>query len=205
VTAPSGRRRPGITVHECGVHDEDRSDLAGIPVTSAARTIFDLTEVVDEEQVVQASEEADRLKLLHIPELEAVCARSPGRHGLTPIRRLIEEVRVPVTTRSPLEDQVIALCREYGLPMPVTNVDVLEHEVDAFWPKQGLIVEADSVAFHGHRAAFERDRKRDAAHQVEGYRVIRLTHRRLEREPAKVAEELHRLLNSGRKDERAGG
>jgi Transcriptional regulator, AbiEi antitoxin/Protein of unknown function (DUF559) len=204
VTAASGRRRPGIAVHECGIFEEDRSLLAGIPVTSLARTIFDLAEVVDEDQLRRLSEEADRLGLLCVPELEAVCARCPGRRALRPIRRLIEDVHMPETTRSPLEDRVLDLCRKYELPAPATNVIVLGHEVDAFWPREKLIVEADSVAFHSHRAAFESDRARDAARQVEGYRVIRLTHRRLEREPSRVADELRRLLDMGRKDGRAG-
>jgi very-short-patch-repair endonuclease len=65
------------------------------------------------------------------------------------------------------------------------------------------MVEADSWEFHGHREAFERDRTRDAAMQVEGYRVIRLTHRRFEREPATVADELRSLLRAGQKDGRA--
>jgi hypothetical protein len=204
VSAASGRKRPGITVHESGIYDEDRAEVTGIPVTSVARTIFDLAEVVDDVQLARVFEEADRLRVLRIPELEAVCARGYGRRALAPIRRLIEEARYPETTRSPLEDRVLALCREYDLPMPATNVEVLEHEVDAFWPHERLIVEADSVAFHSHRAAFERDRARDAARQAEGYRVIRLTHRRLENEPAAVADELRVLLASRPKDRRAG-
>lgn len=204
VTAASGRKRAGITVHECGIYEDDRSELAGIPVTSVARTIFDLAEATDEEKFRHAAEEADRLKLLRLPELEAVCARCPGRRAQRPVRRLIEEARAPEMTRSPLEDRVLSICREYDLPTPATNVNVLGHEVDAFWPGEGLIVEADSVAFHSHRAAFERDRERDAARQVEGYSVIRLTHRRLEREPAKVADELRRLLASRKGSGRAG-
>jgi predicted transcriptional regulator of viral defense system len=198
VTSSSGRRRPGIAVHECAVYDEDRSELAGIPVTSLARTVFDLAETIDEERLIRAVEEADRLKLLRVSELEAVYARCPGRRALAPIRRLLDDLRAPVETRSPLEDRIVALCDEYELPMPATNVTVLDHEVDALWPEQRLIAEADSVAFHSHRAAFERDRERDAARQVAGYRVIRLTHRRLEREPATVADELRSLLNCGR-------
>jgi hypothetical protein len=194
VSAGSGRKRPGIAVHEGGIHDDDRAELARIPVTSVARTIFDLAEVIDEDRLARVFEEADRLHLMKISELDQVCARSHGRRGLRPIRQLVEEARAPVATRSPLEDRVIELCHAYDLPMPVTNVHVLGNEVDAYWPAAKLIVEADSVAFHGHRAAFERDRKRDAARQVEGYRVIRLTHRRLDRESAIVAEELRRLL-----------
>lgn len=205
ITFRRTRQRPGILIHRGRVHSHDRTAVDRIPATTVARTLFDLAEVVDEERLGKAAEEADRLHLLQIAELEAVCARCPGRRALAPIRRLIEEVRVPETTRSRLEDRILTLCREHDLPMPATNVDVLGHEADAFWPRERLIVEADSVAFHSHRAAFERDRERDAARQVEGYRVIRLTHRRLEREPTKVADELRRLLDSGRRDGRAGG
>jgi very-short-patch-repair endonuclease len=181
---------------------EDRAEVAGIPVTSVARTLFDLAEVVDEQRFERAFEEADRLHLLRMRELEDVCARGFGRRGIRPVRRLIEIARAPETPRTPLEDKVLALCRDHGLPLPATNVEVLGREVDAFWPAQRLMVEADSFSFHGHRAAFEGDRARDAVMQVEGYRVIRLTHRRMEREPEVIASELRRLLDRG--DGRAG-
>jgi hypothetical protein len=204
LTCSVGRGQRGLRVHEGGIHDAERTIVDRIPVTSVARTIFDLAEVVDADRLASAGEEADRLHLLRLPDLEAVCASCPGRRALAPIRRLIEEIRAPETPRSPLEDRVLALCRDYELPIPATNVLVLDHEVDALWPREKLIVEADSVKFHGHRAAFERDRERDAARQVAGYRVIRLTDRRLKREPEKVAQELRRLLNPQREGGRAG-
>ena len=43
-----------------------------------------------------------------------------------------------------------------------------------------LIVEVDGYAFHSTRAAFERDRARDAELQARGYRVIRITWRQIE-------------------------
>jgi very-short-patch-repair endonuclease len=67
--------------------------------------------------------------------------------------------------------------------------------VDAFWADGRLVVELDSRAFHGTRAAFERDRVRDATLQVAGHRVLRVTDRRLETEPAAVAEAVRLLLN----------
>jgi very-short-patch-repair endonuclease/predicted transcriptional regulator of viral defense system len=196
VIAITGRERPGISVHQAGLGDDDRAEVAGIPVTTVARTLFDIAETVDEHQLERAFEEADRLHLLRLAELDAVCARGYGRRALRPIRRLIDEARYTETTRSPLEDRVIALCREYHLPAPVTNVTVLGREVDVLWPRERLVVEADGYAHHGHRAAFERDRARDAEMQVAGYRVIRITHRRLEREPARVAGEIRALLNA---------
>lgn len=194
VTAPHAKRRPGIAFHECGIHRDERTVVDLIPVTSLARTLLDLAEVVDEAVLERALEEADRLRLLKIPALESVCARAHGRRGLKPLRVLLDIVRTPVTC-SPLEDRVLALCRDYDLPIPETNTEVLGREVDAFWPEQRLMVEADGFAYHGHRAAFERDRARDAAMQVAGYRVIRLTYRRLEEEPEKVAAELRHLLD----------
>ncbi|HMJ73698.1 MAG TPA: DUF559 domain-containing protein [Solirubrobacterales bacterium] len=111
---------------------------------------------------------------------------------------------MPEDTQSPLEDRVVDLCREYDIPMPVVGTTVLGREVDAFWPDRKLMVEADSWQFHGHRASFEGDRERDAAMQAEGYCVIRLTHRRLEREPAIVADQLRRLLGQPSREGRAG-
>jgi predicted transcriptional regulator of viral defense system len=194
VTSASTRTRPGIVVHQGGIGVADRTAVTGIPVTSVARTLFDLAEVVDADRLERAFEEADRLRLLALRELEELCARSPGRRALRPVRRLIDAAREPSTTRSSLEDRFLAFCREHEIPLPATNVTVLGHEVDAFWPAQRLIVEVDGFGFHGHRAAFERDRARDAARQAAGYRVLRLTHRRLEQDAAALAAELRQLL-----------
>jgi len=145
----------------------------------------------------KAFEEADRLRLLELSALEAVCARGHGRRALKIVRGLIEEARMPEMAGTPLEQRVLDLCRDYDIQCPATNVVVLGKEVDAYWPDARLMVEADGWAFHHHQAAFERDRERDAAMQAEGYRVIRLTHRRLTRESEVVAEQLRRLLALG--------
>ena len=55
------------------------------------------------------------------------------------------------------------------------------HEVDFLWSPQRLVVEVDGFAYHASRAAFERDRLRDAELQAAGYRVIRVTWRQIER------------------------
>jgi very-short-patch-repair endonuclease len=198
VTGPSGRERPGILVHEGGVQQEERSVVDRIPVTTVARTVFDIAELGDEARLGKAFEEADRLGLLDLQELELVYARGVGRRALRPIRRLIDAAHRPETTRSPLEDRFLEFCRAHQLPLPQTNVIVAGREADAYWPRQRVVVEADSWSFHHHRAAFERDRARDAAMLAAGYRVIRVTSRRLEDEPKTLASELRRLLNLGR-------
>jgi len=99
-----------------------------------------------------------------------------------------------VVTRSDLEERFALFCREHDIVPTATNVKVLGHEVDAFWPRERLIVELDGYAFHRHRAAFQSDRAKDAARQVAGYRSIRITDWRLEREPGAIAAEIRALL-----------
>ena len=189
--------------HEGRIDPADRTLADRIPVTSVARTLFDFAEVVDERRLGRAFEEADRLNLLRMQALEDVCTRGVGRRALRPIRRLIEESRAPVVTRSDLEERFALFCREHDIVPTATNVEVLGDEVDAFWPRERVIVELDGYAFHRHRAAFESDRSKDVARQVAGYRAIRVTDRRLEREPATVAAEIHALLDTPPMTERA--
>ena len=82
--------------------------------------------------------------------------------------------------------------------MPSVNALVAGFEVDMAWPEEGLIVELDGHRYHGTRRAFERDRSRDAALQALGYFVVRITYRRLATEPARIADEIRRLLLRGR-------
>ena len=163
-------------------------------MTTVARTLFDLAEFVSLRRLESAWEEADRLNLLQLRDVERVCERGYGRRALRPIRRLLAEARSATITRSPLEDAFATFCREHRLPMPAFNTTVLGYEIDALWPVQRLAAELDSWEFHHHRAAFERDHIRDATLQVAGYRAIRITHRRLSNEPTLLIKELRTLL-----------
>jgi very-short-patch-repair endonuclease len=202
VTGLCGRQfrpgRDGIRLHRGRIDEEDRTERAGIPVTTVARTLFDFAEVVGFTKLQRAWEEADRLGLLQLKAVERVCERGYGRHALRPIRPLLSEARAVVTTRSPLEDRFVAFCHEHlaDLPAPLTNVSILDHEVDAYWPSHHLVVELDGYGYHGHRAAFERDRARDATLQAAGYRVIRITHRQLETEALRIATQLRKMLGA---------
>ena len=63
------------------------------------------------------------------------------------------------------------------------NARVAGWEVDAFWPAERLVVEVDGWRVPPHTPAFERDRRKDAALTAAGYRVVRITRRRLRHEP----------------------
>lgn len=181
------RRRKGIKVHETlHLPSRDRTIRDAIPVTSLARTLLDLAEVAPS-RLRRAVDEADRQQLLDVRAVRELCDRSHGRRGLKPLLALLDQASDTPHTRRQLEALFFDFCRTQGLPLPACNVLVEGYEVDAFWPAFRLIVELDSWEFHRGRRAFERDRERDAVLQAAGYRVIRVTWRRLTQNPAEVA------------------
>jgi very-short-patch-repair endonuclease len=59
------------------------------------------------------------------------------------------------------------------------------------------VLEIDGYAFHGHRGAFEANRRRDQVLVAAGYRVIRVTWRQLCEEPLAVAVRIAQALGAG--------
>lgn len=188
--------RHGVVLHRVRRLDGDvRAVVEGIPVTNLARTLLDLAQVSSAERVRRAFEDAERLRVLDVAALERLCDRARGRRGLGILRRLIDEQAAPIgDTRSELERAFVTLVREAGLPPPSLNVVVEGFVADVLWAKERLVVELDGYAFHRSRTAFERDRARDARLQLAGYRVIRITHRRLLSEAEAVIEEILGML-----------
>jgi Protein of unknown function (DUF559) len=197
VTAPgrSRRRRPGVVVHQTRrLWPEDAAALHGIAVTSVARTLLDLAEIVPRHRLEQAIEQAERIGLFDLGAIQQLLDRSHGRRGARLLRELLTAAVLEPMSRRELERAFLRFCLENDLPRPAVNVVAAGFTVDCLWAAQRLVVELDSREFHGTRAAFERDRERDAALQVAGYRVIRITWARLKREPEAVAEQLKTLL-----------
>lgn len=87
------------------------------------------------------------------------------------------------------------LIRRGRLPTPQTNTKVGRYEVDMLWRDQRLVVEIDGYAFHSGRAAFERDRVRDADLQALGLRVLRVTWRQIVDEHEAVVARIARMLS----------
>lgn len=93
---------------------------------------------------------------------------------------------------------MLALINARRLPAPECNRVVIADrqrlEVDFLWRPQRLVVEIDGRRFHDNPVGFERDRKRDRALQLAGFRVVRFTHAQIEGEPDAVASAIRRLL-----------
>jgi hypothetical protein len=194
VTVPTrgGRSRRGVLItHRSTLEPEEVTVKDGIPVTSAARTVLDLADVLRRRPLQRVLDEAFYLGL----DLEGLTPRR-GRRGFGLLTAVLAEHEAGTTwTRSALEERMLTLCRRRGLPPPVVNGEVGRLEVDFHWPGERLIVETDAWSSHGSRGAFERDRVKDAQLVEAGWRVVRITRARLAREPRAVAALLARLLS----------
>jgi hypothetical protein len=103
-------RREGIFIHRGRLHQDDRAVSSGLPVTTVARTLFDLAEFVSLKRLESAWEEADRLNLLELNAVEQVCERGYGRRALKPIRRLLAEARAPEPATRPSRSPATERC-----------------------------------------------------------------------------------------------
>ncbi len=191
------KSREGIRVHRVASLDQpDRGSKNGIPVTSPARSLLDYAASAMPAELERTVTEAYALKLVTEGQIRDAITRAPGRAGVGALRAELRRKGGPRWTRSMAEAKLLALLRQAGLPEPLTNARAAGFEADLLWAEQKLIVEVDGYQFHSHRTAFERDRKRDAAHVLAGYRVIRVTWRQLVDEPLAVVATIARALGA---------
>jgi very-short-patch-repair endonuclease len=195
-TALHRRSRPGLRFHRSALPPDEVTVQEGIPVTGLSRTLFDLAAVVSLGQLGRAMREVEARRLWDRLSLRDLLARHPRPPGAAAIRALLEGDAY--VTRSEFEERLLAVLDAGGLDRPLANVTI--HlgdrfiEVDFAWPEQGVIVELDGHATHGTRMSFEADRARDRALTAAGWRVIRITWRRLCDEPEVVAADLRAAL-----------
>ncbi len=185
-------RHPGIRLHRPrSLARHEVTKMRGIPVTAVARTIADLAATESARDTERAFQEALYRRMVTTAALNNVVTREPRRRGAPVIRALLED---PWMTRSEKERALIKLLDQAQLPRPLTNVRLHGHLVDAYWPEQGLVLEFDGWQAHGHRHAFERDRKFDQVMLANGIRPLRVTDRQFVGEPfaivARVAQSL---------------
>jgi very-short-patch-repair endonuclease len=193
VTVPRGgqrRRRGALIIHRAALPETDLTTKHAIPVTTPARTLIDLADVLPRRQLERALDEAAYLRL----DLSGLQPRS-GRRGNGVLAQVLQRHEPGSTlTRSELEERMLSLCLSFRLPTPEVNAAIEGYVVDFVWREQRLIVETDGWSTHGTRTAFERDRRRDADLLAAGWRVLRISYLRLEREPEWVARRIAKAL-----------
>jgi len=203
VTVTHGRagRRRGIRVrHFRTLRPDELTIVDAIPITTAARTLYDLAGMVgsrsprgskaapcpvlvSRRELERAVAESYARGLVHRATLLRLADRHATRPGAGRLRRLLEGGSRLLLTRSEAEERFLALVRKARLPDPDANSEVVGLEVDFIWRAERLVVEVDGRSFHAADWRFENDRRRGAILVAAGYRVMRVTWLQIMREP----------------------
>ena len=196
-TRGSRRATAGVRLHRSrSLMSRDITSHEGIAITTVPRTLLDLAATVPAHRLERALAQAERLRLYDHRAIEDLIVRANGHRGRTPLAQAT--AAEPRFTRSELEAWFLNLVRDDDLPEPLVNFALTapDHpriEVDFYWPTHRLIVELDGWETHRTRAAFEQDRRRDAALQAAGCSVLRFTRRE---PPATIKRRLRAMLTS---------
>jgi hypothetical protein len=189
VTAPTERRIPGVRTHR---NREPVPAIVwrGIPVTTPARTLVDLSSVLAVADLARACHEAGIRHGTAPGEVEAILG---VRAGAKALRRVLRgDVHVSL---SALERRFLRLLREAGLPLPVTNRPAGGRYVDCRWVERRLTVELDGYRYHSSRHAWELDRRREREAYARGDDFRRYTWGDVFERPGPMLRELHPILS----------
>jgi very-short-patch-repair endonuclease len=192
------RQRPGILCHRSSVPPDETGEVLGIPVTSVARTQFDLAAALSKRGLERAMHEAEVRRLTDRLSLWDLLERYPRRRGAANLRALLG-AKTPVgITQTELEELFVEFLEEHRLPRPRLNATLPVRgrllKPDCMWPEQRLLAELDGREAHGTEHAFEGDRQRDRVLLVEGWRSTRITWWQLRDERMEIAADLRALL-----------
>ena len=197
----------GVTVHQTSdLLEHHVVQVEGLAVTSPERTIVDLAAVLHETHVARVLDHglaAGRINLEVLNEVFEDIGRR-GKPGTRIMRDLISARGANyVAPESELERLLLELIRDENLPDPVRQYKApwlrpINGRVDVAYPEVQLLIEADSRRWHLLAEAFEKDRVRDNAAQLAGWRVLRFTWSEIVDEPGRVGGVIHRALQDER-------
>jgi hypothetical protein len=161
------RPPPLIVAHADMLLPGESQTVAGLPVTTAARTAFDLGRRLGLEDGVQRIDALMNATDVKVADVEAVIAGHPGVRGLTQLRQTLD--LVDGGAESPYESLTRLLLIKAGFPRPQTQIRVIgKHgnvwRIDMGWPEYLVGVDFEGA----HHWTDPKQRNRD----VERYAIL---------------------------------
>lgn len=202
------RRGPSARNPTSGLHDSiflpphQIEVVTTIPVTSPARTLFDLCGVVHPLRAERAVDNALAMDLVTVPELGLMLAETgaKGRPGTAFMRQLLS-VRTCeyVPPASDLEALFHAVVERAGLPVPdrqkwVGGTRAPVGRVDFIYRIARAVIEADSRRHHSSWLDVQADHRRDLLLTAAGWRIVRVNWHQLLAEPDLVVSAIRAAL-----------
>jgi very-short-patch-repair endonuclease len=181
----------------------DRARLGSIPITTAVRTLIDLSARLEDDRLLGAVESAFRAKLCTPERLakRVEILRTSGRPGAGRLAEILVG-RTGPPLESMLEAKTWRLIQRSGLPLPKRQFRVSlpggRYRLDFAWPGQRVGLECDGWEHHGRRSAFDPDRARLAEFAAARWRILPVTWRAVTTEPERVERRLRAALAAAR-------
>jgi len=176
-------RLEGVTAHRSNrILPRHVTTYAGIPITTGARTLVDLSAVLGDQTLERAIDDALRRNVTTVKELGACFEELAGRG-----RRRIAHLRPILDARVPGfhpganagELRVARWTVEAGLPKPVQQVWAVaegkRYCLDFAYPELKIGWEWDPWETHGIRRAFSYDRSRRNDLELAGWLMLQFT------------------------------
>lgn len=204
VAAGKARGLPGVTVRRTRrLGGDERTHLGAVPVTTRARTLFDLASVAPDlvEGALDGTLHRRQLSLRAVQRsLERASPRHPARGVLAPLVGARLAGRRP--TESELEDDLLALMRRHGLPEPVPQYPWQGRRIDFAYPDLVIGIEAQSVLAHAAREDVQRNAEK--ANELLEWWILYFTHHDVHANPLEVIRRIDeaRIRRQGAPPER---
>ena len=176
--------------------------LDGLRVTSPARTLLDLADVLGARRVERAFHDALHRELVSVSGMRALLRRSGGRgvRGCTLIRELLASTdSVDTRSQTTFERRLGRVIRESSLPAAVPQFEIYDEDgfvtrPDFAYPKERLAIEADSYQFHGNKLAWANDLDKRTRLASAGWHVLAFTWADVHERPDYVIHRIRRAL-----------
>ncbi len=186
VTTPRGRqmRLAGVRHHRrSNLHPGDLTRCHGIPATTPARTLVDVSGRVRPGRLGSVVDDALRRKLVSLDELRVCHDRvdtGPGRRPTVALRQVIAQ-RGPGYDPggSDRELWVMKVLQRAGIRPPVQQHRVFvgagHYDIDLAFLPEMVGLEFDGWEWHGSYTAFHRDRERTRLLVASGWTMLPIT------------------------------
>jgi predicted transcriptional regulator of viral defense system/very-short-patch-repair endonuclease len=181
ITVPSSSNVDlhGVTAHQARVARKDRMSIDGIPVTTPARTLVDLTGHLADDWVQRLVHEAVMRRLCGYEDVAEVLKRVGGRGH--PGTATLRAVLADAVGSTPLEAKWHRILCEAGLKPPARQHQVVIGErvflLDYAWPDHRVALEIDGFVAHRTSDSFDRDHAKLLALRAAGWEVLCVTNR----------------------------
>ena len=167
----------GVITRNQRFADDEVTRVARLPVTTPARTAFDLGRLLRTGEAMARLDALMRARPFSIEDVLLLTKRHPGARGVRQLRAILP--RIDSGAASPKETWLRLLLIDAGLPAPETQIPVQENwrlvgVLDMGWEKYKVAAEYDGDQHRTSRRQYVRDMRRLKALEGLGWIVNRV-------------------------------